>query len=87
MRLSELETIVESLLFISGEAVPLTTIAQTIEMDKATARAIIHSLAGKYEEEKEASASLRWRMLIKCARHLNALSISGICTKAPIGRA
>lgn len=52
MRLSELEAVVESLLFISGEAVPLTAIAQTIEMDKATAKAIIHTLADKYEDEK-----------------------------------
>lgn len=52
MRLSELEAVVESLLFISGEAVPLTAIAQTIEMDKATAKAIIHTLADKYEEER-----------------------------------
>lgn len=51
MRLSELEAVVESLLFISGEAVPLTAIAQTIEMDKATAKAIIHTLADKYENE------------------------------------
>lgn len=52
MRLSELEAVVEALLFISGEAVPLTAIAQTIEMDKATTKAIIHTLADKYEEEK-----------------------------------
>jgi len=52
MRLSELEAVVESLLFISGEAVPLAAIAQTIEMDKATAKAIIHTLADKYEREK-----------------------------------
>ncbi|WP_352400513.1 SMC-Scp complex subunit ScpB [Anaerotignum sp.] len=52
MRLSELEAVVESLLFISGEAVPLGAIAQTIEMDKATAKAIIHTLADKYENEK-----------------------------------
>ncbi len=52
MRLSELEAVVESLLFISGEAVPLSAIAQTIEMDKATAKAIIHTLADKYESEK-----------------------------------
>lgn len=52
MRLSELEAVVESLLFISGEAVPLSSIAHTIEMDKATAKAIIHTLADKYENEK-----------------------------------
>ena len=52
MRLAQLEAVVESLLFISGEAVPLTAIAQTIEMDKATARAIVQSLADKYEAEQ-----------------------------------
>jgi len=35
-----------------GKAVPLAAIAQTIEMDKATAKAIIHTLADKYEREK-----------------------------------
>ena len=52
MRLSELEAVVESLLFIAGDAVPLASIAQTIEMDKATAKAIVLSLADKYEKEK-----------------------------------
>ena len=32
MRLSELEAVVESLLFIAGDAVPLASIAQTIEL-------------------------------------------------------
>ena len=41
MRLSELEAVVESLLFIAGDAVPLASIAQTIELDKATAKAVV----------------------------------------------
>ena len=52
MRLSELEAVVESLLFIAGDAVPLATIARTIELDKATAKAIVSTLANRYEEEK-----------------------------------
>lgn len=52
MRLSELESVVEALLFIAGDAVPLTTIAQTIELDKATTKAVVLSLAKKYEAEK-----------------------------------
>ena len=52
MKLGELEAVVESMLFIAGEAVPLSVIAQTIEMDKATAKAIILSLADRYEKEK-----------------------------------
>lgn len=52
MRLSELEAVVESLLFIAGDAVPLASIAQTIELDKATAKAIVQALADKYEKEK-----------------------------------
>ena len=45
MRLSELEAVVESLLFIAGDAVPLASIAQTIELDQATTRAVVLSLA------------------------------------------
>ncbi len=52
MRLSELEAVVEALLFVAGDAVPLDAIAQTIALDRATARAIVRSLADKYEEEK-----------------------------------
>ena len=52
MRLSELESVVEALLFIAGDAVPLAAIAQTIELDKATAKAVVLSLAKKYENEK-----------------------------------
>ena len=52
MRLSELEAVVESLLFIAGDAVSLASIAQTIELDQATTRAVVLSLADKYEKEK-----------------------------------
>ena len=44
MRLSELEAVVESLLFIAGDAVPLASIAQTIELDQATTRALLDVL-------------------------------------------
>ena len=43
MRLMELESVVEALLFISGEAISLQSIAQSIEMDKATTKAIVDS--------------------------------------------
>ena len=52
MRLAQLEAVVESLLFLAGDAVPLATIAQTIEMDQATTRAIVQSLAAQYETEQ-----------------------------------
>ena len=52
MKLTELEAVIEALLFIAGEAVPLSTIAHTIEMDKATTRAMIRVLVDKYEKEK-----------------------------------
>ena len=35
MKLTEIEAVIEALLFISGEAVPLSVIAQTVELDKA----------------------------------------------------
>lgn len=52
MKLTELEAVVESILFISGEAVTLNVIAQAINMDKATTKAIINSLIEKYSNEK-----------------------------------
>ena len=45
MRLSELEAVVESLLFIAGDAVPLASIAQTIELDQATTQSLLERLA------------------------------------------
>ncbi|MCI8342071.1 MAG: SMC-Scp complex subunit ScpB [Firmicutes bacterium] len=52
MKLSELESVVEAILFISGDAVKVSVIAEAISMDKATTRAIINSLAEKYETEE-----------------------------------
>ncbi len=52
VKLTELEAVAEALLFISGEAVPIGVIAQTMEMDKATTKAIVMALAEKYEKEK-----------------------------------
>jgi len=52
MKLMELESVIEALLFISGEAISLQIIAKSIEMDKATTKAIINSLAEKYIAEK-----------------------------------
>lgn len=52
MKIAEIESVIEALLFVSGEAVPLSTIAQTVELDKATTKAIIKTLAEKYEKEK-----------------------------------
>ena len=48
MKLTEIEAVIEALLFISGEAVPLSVIAQTVELDKATTKAIIITLAEEY---------------------------------------
>lgn len=52
MKITELEAIIESILFISGEAVPLQLIANTINMDKATTKAIINTMADRYAMEK-----------------------------------
>lgn len=52
MKLNELEAVIESILFVSGEAVGLSVIADAIGMDKATTKAIIKTLADKYSDEK-----------------------------------
>lgn len=51
MKVSEIEAVIESLLFISGDAVSITNISNTIKMDIATTEAIIISLKQKYERE------------------------------------
>ena len=52
MKLNEIEAIIESLLFISGEAIPISIIANIINMDKPTTKSIINSLSDKYHIEK-----------------------------------
>ena len=52
LKLSELEAVIEAILFVAGEAVSLSIIADTINMDKATTKAIIRALGDKYDEEK-----------------------------------
>ena len=52
LKLSELESVIEALLFLSGDAVPLASIASAIKMDKATARAIVTSVSDRYQAEK-----------------------------------
>ena len=52
MKISDLEAIIESILFISSDAVALGDIADAIEMDKATTKAIISSMADRLVQEK-----------------------------------
>ena len=52
MKLNELEAVLEAILFVSGDAVALSVLADAIEMDKATTKAIVKSLAAKYEQEQ-----------------------------------
>lgn len=86
MRLSELEAVVESLLFIAGDAVPLASIAQTIELDQATTRAVVLSLRINTRRKNGDCGLWRLRTRIRCVRRQNALNISAICIKAHSGR-
>jgi segregation and condensation protein B len=52
MKLTEIEAAIESILFISGEAVTLSKIAYAIEQDLKTTKSIIGNLIQKYESEK-----------------------------------
>ena len=52
MKMDEMESVIEAILFVSGKEVSLSVIADTLEMDKATTRAVIKSLAEKYESRK-----------------------------------
>lgn len=52
MSIMELESIVEAILFASGEAVTVKNLASALEQDLNTTKAIINNLADKYISEK-----------------------------------
>jgi segregation and condensation protein B len=52
MTLTHNEAIIEAILFIAGEAVPLKKLAQIICQDQKTTEQIINNLIGKYHTEK-----------------------------------
>lgn len=86
MRLSELEAVVESLLFLSGDAVPLKMIAQTIELDKATTRAIILSLREKYEAENRGLRIVEFEEAYQMCTASNCFEYIRLMYQAPIQR-
>lgn len=51
MKMSEYEAVIEAALFVAGDAVSLSALADMIEMDKATTKAIINTLMTRYETE------------------------------------
>ncbi|WP_058485424.1 SMC-Scp complex subunit ScpB [Defluviitalea phaphyphila] len=52
MKLTKNEAIIEAILFISGEAVPLKKIAQIINEDVNVTKQILEKLISKYQEEE-----------------------------------
>ena len=52
MKIEEMEAVAEAVLFVSGREVRLSELADVLKMDKATTRAVIRSLAEKYEKQK-----------------------------------
>lgn len=51
MKMKDYEAVIEAALFVAGEAVPLSALADIIEMDKATTKAIAHTLIERYSNE------------------------------------
>lgn len=56
MKMIEAEAVIEAVLFAAGEAVPLKSIAEALEQDKNTAKALIKNLIDKYKSEKRGIA-------------------------------
>ena len=48
MEISELEAVIESLLFAAGDALPIDKISEAIDVDKKTTRAIVTSMIDKF---------------------------------------
>lgn len=51
MKMNEYEAVIEAALFVAGDAVSLSALADMIEMDKSTTKAIINTLITRYEKE------------------------------------
>ena len=51
MTINELESVVESILFASGEVVSVKSIAFAADQDEKTVKAVISNMADKYETE------------------------------------
>lgn len=51
MKMNEYEAVIEAALFVAGEEVSLTALADMIEMDKATTKAIVNTLIARYSDE------------------------------------
>ena len=49
--MNDYEAVIEAALFVAGEAVPLSSLADIIEMDKATTKAIVNTLITRYANE------------------------------------
>lgn len=52
MKITQIETAVEAVLFASGDSVNINTIAQILELDTKEAQKIVRNLSDKYIEEK-----------------------------------
>jgi len=53
MKIEEMEAVIESVLFVLGKEVSLGDIAEVLNLDKATTRAVIRALSDKYEQQKK----------------------------------
>ena len=52
MKIEEMESVVEAMLFVSGKEVALGDIANALNMDKATTKAVVKALSEKYIQQK-----------------------------------
>lgn len=51
MKMNEYEAVIEAALFVAGEEVSISALADMIEMDKATTKAIVNTLITRYSNE------------------------------------
>lgn len=51
MKMNEYEAVIEAALFVAGDSVSLSALADMIEMDKATTKAIVNTLITRYANE------------------------------------
>lgn len=51
MKIREIEAALEAVLFTMGQAVPLDSLARSVEQDQETTKKLLHEMMDRYEEE------------------------------------
>ena len=66
---------IEAILFAMGDSVELKKLAQAIEQDEDTTKALIRQMMERYQKETGEFVLWNWNLLIRCVRKRSCMNI------------